>query len=1020
MAIKEIKYGDVEQRAQTIKTYIDEASAKAVTEAGSYTDGQVSVAKAYTDEKIGSIPAPDIPTALPQKYEAFEIQLPQGTNYNLEGEAPAWVEYHKTLWEGSETLTESDSGASFVSNVVLYWDAPRGYSLLITVDGAEKELKFTGIQSSQGTRWATWSYSENGTVAIQAESFGQRNGGYWNNTSTVDVYCPSGSSYIGKAMTKVRYGRKQYSYILQNPYVVLQRPTEAEATRFNTMCQNLFKQKAKVRFTLTEREIEANYVNLSEELVTTSYSEGDSGLTWLNVISDRVPLKVGSDVTDDMPTCIKGVLEVEYTDEEATKECIYDKIQGESYTFKIGDFNHEESSAFDYYFNGAALIPWDNAQLQANFTYRPVSGTEKTITAKSLINNGQMLPYFDISELFGQAANTVMAMLISNAAVENVDMGGRPVTTVTLTTNIQNFTDANDEIMVSQILTLMPESLPQTYKKKAVTLATSGWGNNTNIDWNNGKERTETSGAESTWNIPFSFVPQDVVKIKLSNGDYSTFTLSGSGGGVISGFIKGENASGTVTTWNTFTINWNVNPGHSSAWIAIKGLATPVVKIFTEIIIQRADATIYQYTDADVKVNSEVRFTLDEANGKIAGQFGLKKTIDKEAGKLTFTADTLPTSAISGTLEIGDTSTEGAAFVEGITSETDTTGFVKATEENTFTKTQTFNGTESQAGIKTNAIDNENGNRIVYFNGEKQMFGSGAIPTQVRSSEQRLKLERPVSGGTGTEIVEVANVADISGKQDKITTDNKLDASLVSGLAVVATSGSYNDLLNKPTIPSPVTETTISDWGFTKNTGTVTSVAVKMNGANKGTVTDSGTIDLGTVLTSWDDVGSEAVVSIIGKALYPVGSIYMSTANVSPSTFITGTTWVAWGSGKVPVGVDTSDTSFDTVEKTGGEKTHTLTEREMPKHNHTGTQAIDADVYSQKDPTAITPTVQYERKKHTADFTTSTIETITAYEQGTRSATDLAEVDYGIEKGGGVAHNNLQPYITCFMFKRTV
>ena len=57
---------------------------------------------------------------------------------------------------------------------------------------------------------------------------------------------------------------------------------------------------------------------------------------------------------------------------------------------------------------------------------------------------------------------------------------------------------------------------------------------------------------------------------------------------------------------------------------------------------------------------------MDEANGKLAGQFGLKKTIDKEAGKLTFTADTLPTSAITGTLEIGETSTEGAAFVDGI------------------------------------------------------------------------------------------------------------------------------------------------------------------------------------------------------------------------------------------------------------------------------------------------------------------------------------------------------------------
>lgn len=39
-------------------------------------------------------------------------------------------------------------------------------------------------------------------------------------------------------------------------------------------------------------------------------------------------------------------------------------------------------------------------------------------------------------------------------------------------------------------------------------------------------------------------------------------------------------------------------------------------------------------------------------------------------------------------------------------------------------------------------------------------------------------------------------------------------------LANVATSGSYNDLNDKPTIPSAVTESTVSGWGFTKNTGT--------------------------------------------------------------------------------------------------------------------------------------------------------------------------------------------------------
>lgn len=48
---------------------------------------------------------------------------------------------------------------------------------------------------------------------------------------------------------------------------------------------------------------------------------------------------------------------------------------------------------------------------------------------------------------------------------------------------------------------------------------------------------------------------------------------------------------------------------------------------------------------------------------------------------------------------------------------------------------------------------------------------------------------------------------DISGKQDKITSSNKLSASLVSGLATVATTGSYNDLSDKPTIPTNTNQT---------------------------------------------------------------------------------------------------------------------------------------------------------------------------------------------------------------------
>lgn len=56
---------------------------------------------------------------------------------------------------------------------------------------------------------------------------------------------------------------------------------------------------------------------------------------------------------------------------------------------------------------------------------------------------------------------------------------------------------------------------------------------------------------------------------------------------------------------------------------------------------------------------------------------------------------------------------------------------------------------------------------------------------------------------TATDYAATGGIATaLSGKQASITSSNKLSASLVSGLATVATSGSYNDLSNKPTIPT--------------------------------------------------------------------------------------------------------------------------------------------------------------------------------------------------------------------------
>lgn len=77
-------------------------------------------------------------------------------------------------------------------------------------------------------------------------------------------------------------------------------------------------------------------------------------------------------------------------------------------------------------------------------------------------------------------------------------------------------------------------------------------------------------------------------------------------------------------------------------------------------------------------------------------------------------------------------------------------------------------------------------------------------------------------------------------------------------------------------------------------------------------------------------------IGMIRDVLYPVGSIYMSTVATNPGVGMGGT-WVAWGSGRVPVGFDAADTDFNASEKTGGAKTHTLTAAQsgLPSHNHT-------------------------------------------------------------------------------------
>ena len=129
---------------------------------------------------------------------------------------------------------------------------------------------------------------------------------------------------------------------------------------------------------------------------------------------------------------------------------------------------------------------------------------------------------------------------------------------------------------------------------------------------------------------------------------------------------------------------------------------------------------------------------------------------------------------------------------------------------------------------------------------------------------------------------------------------------------------------------------------------------------------------------------------------YPIGSIYITTNEQNPSEYIGGE-WESYGEGRTIVGAGTGidenniQKVFE-INQTGGEYQHTLTINEMPSHNH----------YLRK------PYVFYNGSLNPTNYGK-----ITA---GGRYQNDIA--NYTDNSGKDQAHNNIQPYITTYMWKR--
>lgn len=161
--------------------------------------------------------------------------------------------------------------------------------------------------------------------------------------------------------------------------------------------------------------------------------------------------------------------------------------------------------------------------------------------------------------------------------------------------------------------------------------------------------------------------------------------------------------------------------------------------------------------------------------------------------------------------------------------------------------------------------------------------------------------------------------------------------------------------------------------------------------------------------------------------LYPVGHIYMSTNSANPGTLFPGTTWEAYAQGRVLIGAGTgtdsrSEKKTFTAGSTGGEYNHQLTVGELPKITPsasignvslTGTMRVQSDVGCMADTAGVTGIF---RNGNTYPYG---VEGTTNHNSRALSIDASHTHTITINSfGENRTHNNVQPYIACYIWQR--
>lgn len=175
---------------------------------------------------------------------------------------------------------------------------------------------------------------------------------------------------------------------------------------------------------------------------------------------------------------------------------------------------------------------------------------------------------------------------------------------------------------------------------------------------------------------------------------------------------------------------------------------------------------------------------------------------------------------------------------------------------------------------------------------------------------------------------------------------------------------------------------------------------------NSPALTGTPTAPTATSGSSTTQLATTAFVTAALASVYPVGSIYInSSVSTNPATLLGFGTWEEFGAGRVMVGLNSSDSLFDTLEETGGSKNAIVV-----SHSHSATSSVSDPGHSH----TMGGTFQLYGYPNVSSVFTQ------IGNSSTSSSTTGISVSTSVSSTGDSGTNaNLPPFIVVKMWKRT-